>query len=234
MNLRLPLCSLLVATAGALAACATSSTASGLRADARAGQDRVDASANVVDRMKAEPNTSALLARAKGVLVVPSYGKAAWIIGGQGGEGVLMVRHAGHWGDPAFYTLGGLSIGFQAGGEGGSVALVLMTDRAVQQFEDRTTRWSLGADAGLTVVNYSDKVPIVDTAAPVADVVFWSGTKGLFGGISVGGTAITADTGMDNAYYHRVTTTRGILTGSIADPHSDPLRVSLQTRVAAQ
>jgi SH3 domain-containing YSC84-like protein 1 len=234
MCYRLPVFSLLAASGLLLAACQTSSTSAGLRKDANEAQGRVNESIAAVERMRAEPTVDALVHRARGVLVVPNYGKGAWIVGGQGGEGVLLVRHEGSWSDPAFYTLGGLSIGLQAGGAAGPVALILMTDKAIEQFEDRTTRWSLGADAGLTVVNYSGEMNIADTSTPPADVVFWSGTKGLFGGVSVGGSAMTVNSGLDNAYYGRVTTTREILTGRVNNPQADPLRSALQTRVAAQ
>jgi SH3 domain-containing YSC84-like protein 1 len=234
MRCRLPLFFLLAAGAALLAGCQTSSTSAGLRKDADEAQGRVNESIATVERMKTEPTVDALLRRARGVLVVPNYGKGAWIVGGQGGEGVLLVRHEGSWSDPAFYTLGGLSIGLQAGGAAGPVALILMTDKAIEQFEERTTRWSLGAEGGLTVVNYSGEMNIADTSTPPADVVFWSGTKGLFGGVSVGGTVMTVNSGLDNAYYGRVTTTRQILTGQVSNSAADPLRRALSTRVAAQ
>ena len=54
---------------------------------------------------------------AKGVLITPSLFKAAFWIGGSGGRGVLMVRdpRTNEWSGPAFYTIGGGSLGIQFG-----------------------------------------------------------------------------------------------------------------------
>jgi SH3 domain-containing YSC84-like protein 1 len=238
MRPRLSSFGLMLAGAAMLVACAhTPPTGSTARNDATDAQARVEKSATVVDRMKSEPKVNALLRQAKGVLVVPDYGKAAWIVGGQGGVGVLTARRAGdRWGAPAFYTIGGLSIGLQAGGEVGPVAFILMTDRAVQQFAERTNRFSLGADAGLTVVAFSDQADIASTNGAPADVVVWSGAKGLFGGVSVGATDVMMNTNMNDAYYGNAQVTpRQILAGDVTAPDgSHVLRSALETRVAAE
>lgn len=228
----------IVASAAMLVACAhTPPTGSAARDDNADAQARVEKAATVVDRMKTEPKVDALLRQAKGVLVVPDYGKAAWIVGGQGGVGVL-TAHRGddRWSPPAFYTIGGLSIGFQAGGEIGPVAFILMTDRAVKQFEDRTNRFSLGADAGLTVVAFSDQADIASTNGAPADVVAWSGAKGLFGGVSVGATDVVMNTNLNDSYYHNLQVTpRQILAGDVNPPEgSGVLSTALETRVASK
>ncbi len=238
MKARLSTCAMFLATAAMLVACAhTPPSASRERNDAADAQARVEKAATVVDRMKSESKADALLRRAKGVLVVPEYGKAAWIVGGQGGVAVLTARRgADRWSDPAFYTLGGLSIGLQAGGEVGPIAFILMTDKAVQQFEERTNRFSLGADAGLTVVAFSDQADIASTNGAPADVVAWSGAKGLFGGVSIGATDVAANASLNSAYYHNLEVTpRQILAGDVHAPEgSGVLKSALETRVASK
>ena len=177
--------------------------------------------------MRAEPALAALPSSAKGVRVVPDYGKGAYFIGGQGGRGVLLLRESAHaWSQPAFYSLGGASFGLQVGGEAGPIAMVLMTDRAVRRFESHTSTWQLGAHTGLTVVNSSGRQTVV-SAHPKADVVMWSGVKGLYGGISAGATYITPDTGLDDAYYHRMVTNRQILSSAVTSRHAARLREAL-------
>lgn len=234
MRRQLSICTLVVAIAAVSAACtSTPSTKAELRSDAAEAQDRVNASITIVDRMKAEPATAALLSQARGVLLVPNYGKGAWIVGAQGGEGVLLVRRGARWSDPAFYNLGGVSVGLQAGGAAGPIALLLMTDKAVHEFDERTGTWSLGADAGLTVVNTSAHQGIVGTMPP-ADVVVWSGTKGLFGGISVGAMRVGPDGALNEAYYHGLVTTHQIVAGEVRNPNANPLRDALIVRVATR
>jgi lipid-binding SYLF domain-containing protein len=229
---------LFIGGALALAGCAhTAPSGTKERDDAAQAQARVDKAASVVDRMKTDPKLNALLRDARGVLIVPEYGKAALVVGGQGGVGVLAAREpdSRRWSDPSFYTLGGLSIGLQAGGAAGPMALILMTDKAVKPFEDRTNRFSLSADAGLTVVVYSEEADISTTGGAPPDVVAWSGTKGLFGGVSVGASDVMTHTSLNEAYYHSPgITPQQILTGQANAPGGRVLTSALDTRVASK
>src|SRR6266481_70609 len=73
-----------------------------------------------------------VLRSAKGIIIVPSLVKVGFIIGGQGGDAVLLRRIGTIWTYPAFYSLGSPSIGLQAGISSAQIVLVLMTDRAVE------------------------------------------------------------------------------------------------------
>ena len=179
--------------------------------------------------MKRDPNMARLLARAEGIFIVPHYGKGAFIVGGQGGGGVLMARHGSEWSDPAFYSIGGGSIGVQAGGEAGAVAMLLMTRKAVDRFENSNNTWSLNANAGLTVVTYSGKA---QAQTGKGDVILWSDTDGLFGGLTASVTDITPDVKLDTSYYGRHVDAREILAGSVSNPSADSLRRAAMTRVA--
>lgn len=200
--------------------------------ESRNAQDRVDAAVKVVHQMKQDPNLASLLERARGVFVIPRFGKGAFIIGGQGGGGVVLARHDGRWSDPAFFSVGGASIGAQAGGSGGAVALVLMTPKALEQFEHSTGKWSLSAGAGLTVVNYSGNVSARTVLKD--DVIVWSNQKGLYGGLTASATRITPEPKLDHAYYQQDVSPREILAGAAKNPSADPLRDALLTRVASK
>jgi lipid-binding SYLF domain-containing protein len=115
---------------------------------ARTAEDRVADSVKVVDQMKQDPQIAKVLARAKGVFVIPHYGKGALVVGGQGGGGVVLARREGEWTDPAFFSIGGGSIRAQAGGEGGSIVFLLMTDKAVNKFSNSNNTWALNGQRG--------------------------------------------------------------------------------------
>lgn len=185
--------------------------------DARA--DVVEA-VQVVQRMKAEPGMAALLAQAKGVLILPDYGRGALIIGAQGGEGVLVTRQREAWSNPVFYKMGGMSVGAQAGAASGPLALLLMTDRAVERFRSER-KFSLSADAGLAVGDYSQRRQA--SAGKVQDVVVWSGTKGAYAGVSVGVTDVMLDRDANRAYYGREATAARILDGAVDNPRHNVL-----------
>lgn len=169
-----------------------------MHANAAAAQRVVDRSATAVREMNSSPQFAQLLKQAKGVFLVPDLVKGAVVVGGSGGTGVLLVRNNGHWSDPAFLTIGSISIGAQAGGRAGPVAMFLMTDKAVAGFI-KNSNFALNGNANLTIVNWS---PNSQGSVGKGDVVVWSGASGLFAGLDISGSDVVADTSYDRAYYN--------------------------------
>jgi len=194
----------------------------------RQAQGEINDATRVVSRMWMEPGMAALLPAAKGVLVVPSYGRGAYFLGGQGGHGVLLLRKSGTtWSQPAFYSLGGAGFGLQAAdGERGPIALILMSDESVGKFRDNTRTWQLAGDTGLTVVGFSHGQATASDNSR-ADIVMWSAAKGLHGRVSAAATYITPSVTLDDAYYHQLVTNRQILTGAVASRRTANLREAL-------
>src|ERR1700742_841427 len=64
-------------------------------------------------RDKAFGNAAQLMRQAKAVFIVPKLLKGGFVVGGEGGDGVLMARGASGWSDPAFYAIGAASFGLQ-------------------------------------------------------------------------------------------------------------------------
>jgi SH3 domain-containing YSC84-like protein 1 len=200
------------------------------RAEAAATAQRlVDDAVQAVQRMKQDPRVASLLGEAKGVLIVPHYKEGAAIIGGHGGVGVLLARRKSAWTDPVFYRVGGISIGLQAGGASGPLAMLLMSDKAIDKFRDNLSTWSLGARAGLTVARISGQR---QHPGGGLDIVVWSGVKGLFGGAAVSATDVTPDTSADHAYYRSPVAPLQILVGAVENPEAQPLREALGTPLA--
>ncbi len=219
----------LAIVAVALAGCASAtpapvqSTASN-SGEVTSAQQLVNDATATVDQMKADPRYAALLRSAKGVFIAPNVVKGAFLIGGTGAQGVLLRREAGGtWSNPAFLTIGSISIGAQVGGTAGPAVLLLMSNKALTDFTD-ANNFSLGANAGLTIVNYS-----AQGRAPIGtgDIVVWSAPSGVFAGASVNGADVTQNTGQDRAYYGRPVTARQILGGQVTDPGSATLRSAL-------
>lgn len=197
---------------------------SGLASAQTAAQRVTDALA-VVRQLDAEPRMKQLLQQAKGVLIVPSYGRAALGVGAHGGAGLLLLKRAdGSWSGPAFYNMGGLTVGLQAGIEGGPMAMVLNNDKAVQEFMKKNN-FSLSAEAGLTVVNWSK---LAQGTAGTGDVVAWSASKGLFGDVvTVGLNDVRFNQAMTNAYYGRTLSPQDIAAGTVSNPQAQPLQQAL-------
>jgi lipid-binding SYLF domain-containing protein len=189
--------------------------------EARDAVDQINDAANVIQRMKTDQALASLLQKSHGVLVVPQYGRAALGVGGRGGAGVLLIRENGNWVQPSFYNYGGISIGLEAGAEGGPIAFVLNTEKALKSFE-QNNNWSLNAEAGLTVATWSGKG---QASAGKSDVTVWSGAKGLLGSLSVSVTDINFDGAETSAYYdQKVTSASDVISGKIQNPHSAALK----------
>lgn len=192
-----------------------------------AAQRRLADAAGVARTMSSTPGIAGLLGRAHGVYIVPVYGRAALAVGVAGGSGVLMIRRAdGRWGNPAFFTMGEIGAGLQAGAEGGPIALLLMNQKAVDSFR-KCDNFALGADAGLTVVNYSR----IAAASTAGDALAWSGGKGLFGNAATLSVCdICYNQELMQAHYGKPVPVQQLIDGAAPDPRADELRKALGER----
>jgi lipid-binding SYLF domain-containing protein len=165
-----------------------------------------------------------VLRRARAVMICPQVFKAGFLLGGQGGTCVLTARDAaGSWSAPAFYGLGGASIGFQAGVQDAQVMLLIMNDRGLRAIMD--SQLKLGADAAVTFVDLGGGVEGATTTALRADIVGFSRARGLFAGISLGGSMMSAKSDWNEAYYGRPMGVQNIVLSMEArNPGADPLR----------
>lgn len=132
------------------------------------------------------PAAKALGATAKGILVFPSVLKAGLIVGGQGGDGVLLKK--GH--KVAYYNTAAVSVGLQAGAQEYGYALFFMGDAVLKDFE-ASKGFEIGV--GPTVVFVDEGMAKdVNTLTGKADVfAFIFGQKGLMAGIGLQGSKIT-------------------------------------------
>ncbi len=190
---------------------------------ASGAQQLVSDSVQTVKQMRQDTHFANLLSKAKGVFILPDVVKGAFVVGGKGGQGVLMANHSGTWSDPAFMSIGSVSVGAQAGGAAGPVVMLLMTDKAMNDFT-QANNFSLGANAGLTIINYA-----AHGQAPVGkgDIVIWQHTSGAYGGLNVSGTDVTANTQQDQAYYGKHLTTAQIVHGQANVAKAESLKSAL-------
>jgi lipid-binding SYLF domain-containing protein len=177
-----------------------------------------------------------VLRYARAVVICPRVFKAGFVFGGQGGDCVMAARDAaGSWSSPAFYNLGGASFGFQAGVEDAEVMLLIMNDRGLRAIMD--TQLKLGANAAATFVDAGGGVEGSTTTALTADIVGFSRARGIYAGVTLGGSMLASKSDWNRAYYGRPVGTPQIVLGMEAtNPGADPLREILSrygTQVAA-
>ena len=169
--------SIVAATTGSLAGGARAATAAQLNADGQAALNRLYAQSNRASRYARD---------ARAILVFPKIVKAGFMVGGQGGEGVLFVR-----GKPAgYYKIGAVSFGLQAGGQSFSYALFLMNDKALTYLR-KSNGWAIGSGPSVVVVDKGAAMSTTSTTLAKDVYAFPFGQKGLMGGLGLEGSKIT-------------------------------------------
>jgi lipid-binding SYLF domain-containing protein len=228
MSIRFPRSAARLALAGALslgtAAYAFANTPKD-NSDAQSAQNVVAGAIKTVKTMEATPKLRNLLARSKGVFIVPSFTRGAFVVGGRSGEGVLLVHQQdGSWSDPVFYSIGGISVGAQVGGGHGQAAFLLMSDNSLGSFKGGNN-FSLNAGSGFTIVRFSRNQ---QSSWGKGAVVFWTNTAGAYAGGSISGSDISWDGGLTKAYYHDGHATIGhVLDGKVQSASAKPLQNAL-------
>lgn len=140
-----------------------------------------------------------LLDRAEAVAVFPGVVKAAFIIGGQGGQGVISRRTAAGWSSPAFFNLGGGSFGAQIGAEKTDYVLLIMNDGGLHGLlEDK---FEMGGEVSAAAGPVGRTAAATTNATLDAGILTYSRSKGAFIGASLKGAAITPDNDLNQAIY---------------------------------
>ena len=133
------------------------------------------------------PAARKLGASAKGILVFPSITKGGLMVGGMGGNGVL-IRKDGTIRD--FYQTAGASYGLQAGIQKFGYALFLMDDSAFSNI-DRANGWEVGSSPSLVIVDEGMSTSLTTTTLNKSTYAFFFNQRGLMGGLGLQGSKIT-------------------------------------------
>jgi len=196
------------------------------RADAQATVTKANITFNSFMSDKNFTEMRKLSRSAKGIFIAPQVLKGAFVVGASGGTGVFLVRgEGGRWTYPAFYTIGSVSFGFQIGGQASEVILLAMTDRGVTTLLQNSVK--LGADVGIAAGPYGAGAQAA-TANISADILAFSRSKGLYGGISLDGAIVDVRDSLNRAYYGKsVTPTDILVKQNVSNAHADTLRASV-------
>lgn len=203
------------------------------RADDRTeAQSLVDRSTLAVQELLTTGDAGAIedarrfLRRARAALVCPRIFRAGFILGGEGGGCVLVARDgAGSWSSPAFFGMASGSLGLQIGIQDMQVLMLVMSDRALTALMD--SQFKLGADASIAVATIGAGVEGA-TAGAGADIMAFARARGLFAGIALEGSLLSARSDLNRAYYGQDAGARQIVVAMQAhNPGADPLRAAL-------
>lgn len=159
---------------------------------------------------------------AKALFVVPQFLRGAFVFGGAGGSGVLMVREdkTGNWSQPVFYTVGSASFGVQIGADVSEIVLVVRNQKGLEEFY--RSDFKLGANAGIAAGPVGEGASVHGLAA---DIIAYARKKGAFVGMALDGAIVAVSNDSNTAYYGQsVRPTDIVLKGSVSNPKSLDLR----------
>lgn len=150
-------------------------------------------------RVKEIPES--LLAEAQAVAIIPDVIKVGFVVGGQHGKGIVVIRDpkTGGWTAPSFISLTGGSIGWQIGAQASDVVLVFKTQRSVEGLLEG--KFTLGADAAVAAGPVGRQAKAATDAQLKAEIYSYARARGLFAGVAVDGSVLSIEPAMNIAYY---------------------------------
>jgi len=169
-----------------------------------------------------------LLDKARCVIVFPSVLKAAFIIGGSYGRGVMVCRTGhdfnGPWGAPAMMALEGGSFGLQIGGEATDFVILVMNNRGADSILHSKVK--LGADASVAAGPKGREAQADTDVAMRAEMLSYSRSRGAFAGISLEGSTLRPDGDANKRLYGKdISATDIIAESKVSAPESARLLI---------
>jgi len=188
-------------------------------------QDRVENSGKVMQEILNAPDSipQSVLDKADCVVVLPSVLKAAFIVGGSYGRGVMTCRGGkdfhGKWGAPTMMALEGGSFGLQIGGQATDFVLLMMNSRSAAGV--LSSKVKLGGDASAAAGPVGRTASAETDATMRAEILSYSRARGAFAGVSLTGSTLRADDDANkNLYGKKIDAKAIVLEGAVKAPPS--------------
>jgi lipid-binding SYLF domain-containing protein len=194
-------------------------------------EERVENSGKVMQEILNAPDSipQSVLDKADCVVVLPSVVKAAFIVGGSYGRGVMTCRGGkdfqGKWGAPTMMALEGASGGFQIGGQATDFVLLLMNPRSASGI--LTSKVKLGGDASAAAGPVGRTASAETDATMRAEILSYSRARGAFAGVSLEGSTLRPDNDANAKLYgKKIEAKEIVLDGAVKAPPSASTLIS--------
>ena len=175
-------------------------------AQEKAHERRIRMAGELVEKMAAQDDSGSMadvIKSGKGVAIFPAVTKAGLVVGGQVGEGVVLLRKPdGSWTGPAFMGLSGASVGFQIGAQSVGLVLVITNEEGLRAFTGGNS-FKLGADVAIAAGPVGRDASAATDSRVKASIYSYSMSRGLFAGVSVEGCVINQNRDASRAYWGR-------------------------------
>ncbi len=179
-------------------------------------EDRVKESGDVLRDILESPDKGIphdLVHKSECVVVYPSVKKAAFVVGGSYGRGVMTCRtgedFSGPWSAPTMMALEGASFGFQIGGQATDFILLIMNEKGAKSVLNSKVK--IGGDASAAAGPVGRTATAETNAVMKAEILSWSRAQGLFAGVSLTGSTMRADDDANKKLYGKELTAQDIV-----------------------
>ncbi|MFZ0594039.1 MAG: lipid-binding SYLF domain-containing protein [Bryobacteraceae bacterium] len=182
---------------------------------------RLEAATDVMNEMMKASDKGIpqdLLSKADCVVVVPNLKKGGFIVGAKYGKGFFSCRkHSGiGWSAPASIRIEGGSFGLLIGGAETDVIMLVMNRKGADSL--LSSKFTLGGDASAAAGPVGRDSSAQTDAMMRAEILTYSRSRGIFGGISLEGSTLRPDEDSNKELYGREITNKDIVMGSVTTP----------------
>ena len=197
---------------------------------------RVQEAATVLREIHAAPDKDIpqdLWEKAECVLVVPGLKKAAFVVGGEYGNGLMSCKNNGSWSAPVFMQVGKGSWGLQIGAQSIDLVLLVMNKSGMEKM--LKNKVSLGAEASVAAGPVGRDARAATDAQLTAEILSYSRTQGLFAGINLSGGVVRPNTDDNIDLYGKDVSPRDVVMGGTtkAPAVTEPFLAALRREGAA-
>ena len=197
---------------------------------------RVQEAATVLREIHAVPDKDIpqdLWEKSECVIVVPGLKKAAFIVGGEYGNGLMSCKQNGGWSAPVFMQVGKGSWGLQIGAQ--SIDLVLLVVNKTGMEKMLKNKVSLGAEASVAAGPVGRDARAATDAQLTAEILSYSRTQGLFAGINLSGGVVRPNVDENVDLYGKDVSPRDVVIGGTtkAPTATEPFMMALRRESAA-
>ena len=202
--------------------------------------NRLNEAASVLNELRTTPDNGIpqdLWSKAECVVVIPSLKKAAFLIGGEYGSGVMSCKNGNEWSAPVFMQLAKGSVGFQIGAQSTDLVLLVMNRRGMEKLLGNKV--TLGADMSIAAGPVGRSASAATDAQLNAEMLSYSRSQGLFAGVNLSGGALKPDQDAMARAYGSGVSERDVAMGVVhpalapATPFLNALRQSSTTAAPA-
>ncbi len=159
-----------------------------------------------------------LLNKATCVVVIPNLKKGGFIVGAEYGKGFFSCRKTSGvgWSAPGSIRISGGKFGLLIGGAETDVVMLVMNQTGMEHM--LSDKFQMGGEASAAAGPVGRDASAMTDAEMHAEILTYSRSRGIFGGLDLSGAAVTEDHDSNKALYGRDISNKEVATGSVRVP----------------